>query len=190
MAQAARSVPFWTLCLAEFAVFFCLLTMIVHVVPHASDQGLAKTTAAAVLSTIGAVSMVGRIVMGTANDRIGGKRSLIFCFCLLIASLLWLQAADRAWMLFLFAVAYGFAHGGFFTVMSPTVAELFGTRSHGLLFGVVFFAGTLGGSIGPFLTGAIYDAFGSYRIAFFVLTGLAAAGLGLVLSLRPHRPAG
>ena len=187
LAQAAKMLPFWILCLAEFAIFFCLLTTIVHIVPHASDQGLEKTTAAAVLSTIGAVSMVGRIVMGTANDRIGGKRSLIFCFGLLIASFLWLQAADSAWMLFLFAVAYGFAHGGFFTVMSPTVAELFGTRSHGLLFGIVFFTGTLGGSIGPFLTGVIYDATGSYRLAFAVLTALAAAGLVMVLILRPQR---
>ena len=189
-AAAARTLSFWTLCFAEFTIFFCLLTTIVHIVPHASDQGLEKAVAAAVLSTIGAVSMAGRIVMGTANDRIGGKRSLVFCFILLIASFLWLQAADRAWMLFVFAVVYGFAHGGFFTVMSPTVAELFGTQSHGLLFGIVFFTGTLGGSIGPFLTGALFDATGSYHLAFGVLTALAATGLALVLSMRPHRQAG
>ncbi len=181
----ARTLSFWTLCLAEFAIFFCLLTTIVHIVPHARDQGLEPAAAAAILSTIGGVSILGRIVMGTANDGIGGKRSLIVCFIILIGSLVWLQLAVSAWMLFIFAIVYGFAHGGLFTVMSPTVAELFGTGSHGLLFGTVLFSGTIGGSIGPWLTGYIFDQTGSYRAAFIVLTALAVMGLVLVILLQP-----
>ena len=131
--------------------------------------------------------MIGRIAMGTANDRIGGKRSLIFCFIILIASLIWLQVASTAQMLFIFAVTYGFAHGGLFTVMSPTVAELFGTASHGLLFGMILFSGTIGGSIGPLLTGYIFDLTGSYRLAFMVLTAFAVLGLILITILRSPR---
>ena len=92
-------------------------------------------------------------------------------------------------MLFMFAVIYGFAHGGFFTVMSPTVAELFGTGSHGQLFGMVLFSGTLGGSAGPILTGYIYDVTGSYRLAFILLTALVAIGFLLVSFLRPTEDA-
>ena len=184
---AVRTLQFWTLCIAEFAIFFCLLTTIVHIIPHAQDQGLAPTVSAAVLSTIGGVSMLGRIVMGTANDGIGGKRSLIICFIILIGSLGWLQVADSALMLFIFAVIYGFAHGGLFTVMSPTVAELFGTGSHGLLFGMVLFSGTIGGSVGPLMTGYIFDLTGSYQAAFIVLTALAMMGLVLIISLRPPK---
>ncbi len=190
LRAAMRSVQFWTICMAEFSIFFCLLTTIVHIVPHSRDLGLQPGTAAAVLSTIGGISMLGRIVMGAANDRIGGKRSLIICFIVLISSLVWLQLAGTAWMLFFFAVIYGFAHGGCFTVISPMVAELFGTGSHGLLFGMVLFGGTLGGSIGPFLTGYIYDVTGSYGAAFIVLTVLAIIGLALVASLRPVKGAG
>lgn len=185
LGAAARTVQFWTLCLAEFAIFFCLLTTIIHIVPHARDQGLPPTIAAAVLSTMGAVSMLGRFVMGTINDRIGGKRSLLLCFIILISSLVWLQVSSRAWMLFVFAIVYGFAHGGLFTVMSPTIAEYFGTGSHGQLFGTVLFSGTIGGSIGPLLTGYIFDIIGGYRIAFLVLTALAVTGFLLICSLRP-----
>jgi MFS family permease len=124
-------------------------------------------------------------MMGVANDGIGGKRSLIICFIILIGSLGWLQVADSAWTLFIFAVIYGFAHGGLFTVMSPTVAELFGTGSHGLLFGMVLFSGTIGGSVGPLMTGYIFDLTGSYRAAFIVLTALAIMGLVLIILLRP-----
>jgi MFS family permease len=180
LQAAARTKQFWIICIAEFAIFFCLLTTIVHIIPHAQDKGLNPGVAAAVLSTIGAVSMLGRIIMGTINDKIGGRRSLITCFILLISSLLWLMLAASPWMFFLFAAIYGFAHGGFFTVMSPTIAELFGTRSHGLLFGTVLFCGTIGGAIGPLLTGYIFDTAGSYQIAFVILTVLSILGCLLI----------
>ncbi len=183
-----RTRQFWAINLAEFCSFFCLLTIVVHIVPHAIDQGLAPGTAAGVISAIGGMSIIGRLVLGTANDKIGGKRSLMICFMILFFSLIWLQAAGKAWMLFLFAVVYGFAHGGLFTVVSPTVAELFGTGSHGVLFGIVLFSGNVAGAISPILAGRIFDVNGSYRIIFFMLTVAAAIGFFLVTLLRPLSP--
>ena len=185
LKKAVRTGPFWILCMAEFTIFFCLLTMIVHIVPHATDLGLPPAIAAGVLATIGGVSMVGRISMGTANDKIGGKRSLTICFIILLCGLFWLQIAGTTWMLFLFAAVYGFSHGGFFTVMSPLVAELFGTGSHGLLFGLILFGGTIGGTVGPVLAGRMFDVTGSYQGVFWLLIGLALSGLVLITLLRP-----
>ena len=190
LRAVARTTQFWAMCGAEFASFFCLLTIVVHIVPHAMDLGLSPTTAAGVISAIGGMSMLGRIVMGTANDRIGGKRSLIICFIALLFSLIWLQMAREAWMLFLFAAIYGSAHGGLFTVVSPTVAELFGTGSHGVLFGIVVFSGNFGGAISPILAGYIFDVTGSYQLVFLLLTGMAAVGLVFLTILRPAQGAG
>jgi MFS transporter, OFA family, oxalate/formate antiporter len=188
--DAVRMIPFWIMSVTWFALFFCLMTIIVHIVPHARDLGLAPTTAAGVLSMIGGVSMAGRFVMGAAVDRIGGKRSMIICFIILVCGLILLQLASKAWMLFIVAGIYGFAHGGLFTVVSPTMAELFGTGSHGLLYGFVLFSGSLGGSFGPLLAGRIFDVTGSYRSVFIILTGLAVTGLILVTMLRSPRPSG
>ncbi len=190
LKAAARTRQFWIICIAEFAIFFCLLTIVVHIVPHALDLELNPPTAVGVLSTIGGVSLLGRIVMGTAIDKIGGKRSLIICFILLLCGLCWLQVASKAWMLFLFAVIYGVAHGGLFTVMSPTIAEFFGTASHGVLFGIVLASGTIGGAIGPLMAGVTFDTTGSYRIAFLLLTLLAVIGFVLILLLKPPREEG
>ena len=187
LRAAARTRQFWIICTAEFAIFFCLLTVIVHIVPHAMDLGLAPPAAVGVLSTIGCASMLGRIVIGTANDKIGGKRSLVICFILLLCGLFWLHVAQAAWMLFLFAVIYGFAHGGFFTVMSPTIAEFFGIGSHGLLYGIVLASGTIGGAAGPLMAGRTFDVTGSYRIAFYVLILLAVIGFALITLLKPPR---
>ncbi len=187
LRAAARTRQFWIICIAEFAIFFCLLTVIVHIVPHAMDLQLAPPTAVGVLSTIGGISMLGRIVIGTANDKIGGKRSMVICFILLLCGLFWLNVASKAWMLFLFAVIYGIAHGGFFTVMSPTIAEFFGTGSHGLLYGIVLASGTIGGAAGPLMAGRTFDVTGSYRIAFLVLILSAVIGFVLITLLQPPR---
>ncbi len=82
---------------------------------------------------------------------------------------------------------YGLAHGGFFTVVSPALAEYFGIAALGTVFGTVLFFGTLGGSLGPLLAGWMFDSTGSYTLAFGILAALAAVGLGLVISLRPPR---
>ncbi|MBW1766580.1 MAG: MFS transporter, partial [Deltaproteobacteria bacterium] len=130
---AIRTKQLWLISVAWFALLFCTLTIFLHIVPHAIDLGLSQTTAAGVISTIGAVSMLGRFSMGIINDRIGGKRSLIISTLIFICGLIWLQMARDAWMLFLFASIHGFAHGALYTIISLIVAELFGTKSHGVL---------------------------------------------------------
>lgn len=185
--EALGDRQFWTILLAFLAGVFSLMSIMLHIVPHATDIGIPATAAAGILSTIGGVSMVGRFVIGNAIDRIGNRTSMIVCCILLMAVLLWLQTADELWMLYLFAAAYGFTHGGFFTVISPIVAEYFGLRSHGLLFGITVFAGTVGGFLGPVFAGRIFDMTTSYRLAFWVCIVAAAVGLGLMLSLKPAK---
>ena len=55
--------------------------------------------------------------------------------------------------------------------------KLFGTNSHGLLFGLVLFSGTLGGSAGPLLAGFLFDQTGTYQIVLIVLALMAIFGL-------------
>ena len=107
--------------------------------------------------------------VGAGVDRFGGKRSMIFSFLPLVASLLAFLFIATPWVLFFAVALYGFAHGGFFTVVSPTVAEYFGLRAHGAIFGIILFCGVLAGSAGPLLAGRIFDLTGSYDPAFMTL---------------------
>jgi MFS family permease len=180
-----RTLQFWTICLLNLLLVFGLMSVMLHIVPHARDLGLPPMRAAGVLSTIGAVSMLGRFLSGLAIDRWGSKPVMAFCFILLLAALAWLQLAHRLWMLYCFAVVYGLAHGGFFTAISPLVAEWFGIRFHGALFGVVVFFGTTGGAVGPLMAGWLFDLSGSYRATFQIITAVAIVAWGLLLSLKP-----
>jgi MFS family permease len=186
MKEAIRSKTLWILCLAKFCDLFCLFTVVVHIVPFAVDQGMAPTSAAAVLSTIGGMSIVGRLLLGGAYDRFGARRSLLVCFIILAASLALLQFAESAWSLFLFAIIYGPAHGGFFTITSPSVAEYFGTRAHGTLFGLVVSCGTFGATLGPVVAGGLFDGLGSYSVAFALLLGFSLVGI-VVASMLPRQ---
>ena len=182
LKEALSKQQFWLLSLAKFADMFCLFTVILHIVPHGIDQGLPSTTAVMVLSAIGGCSILGRIFFGTMYDYFGARLSLIMCFSTLFLSLIILQIPFQLWLLFLFALIYGAAHGGFFAVASPSVADLFGIRAHGTIFGLIIFFGTLGGTIGPVIAGAMFDHTKSYEIAFLLLSGVAV--FGLILTSR------
>jgi len=185
LREAIHLRQFWVICAIYFLVLFCVNTILVHIAPHAEDLGISVTNAASIISIIGGASIVGRIMMGSAGDRIGNRLALIICFIILVTALFWLRLADELWMLYLFAVIYGVAHGGFLALISPTVAGLFGTSSHGVLLGIVFFSGTIGGAIGPILAGYIFDTASSYQLAFLICAAMSVTGTILASLLRP-----
>ena len=185
LREVLRTRQFRTICFANLTAGFCLMSILVHIVPHAQDLGASAPKAAGVLATIGGVSIFGRFLSGLAVDRVGSRVIMIICFILLMGGLLWLQVARELWMLYLFAVIYGISHGGIFTAISPMVAEYFGTTSHGALFGIVVFSGTIGGSIGPFLAGYIFDITSGYGPAFWLFTVTSVLGLFMIISLKP-----
>ncbi len=174
---------FWTLCAIQFLFLPTLTTIPLHIAVHGMDLGMSAATAAILLSMVGASSIVGRLTIGAFSDRIGGKRGFILCFLPLIASLVALLSITEPWLLFAAIALYGFGHGGLFTIVAPIIAELFGTRAHGAIFGAIVFFGTIGGALGPILTGWIFDITGSYDPAFMTLAGMAGLGLVLALSL-------
>ena len=185
LQEALRTRQFWTLCSVKLAIVFCLMTVVVHIVPLAREMQISSTRAAGILSIIGGVSMAGRFFSGLAIDRIGSKKVMIFCFVLLIAGFFWLQITTELWMLYLFALVYGLAHGGFFTSFSPIVAEFFGIKSHSALFGIAMFSGTFGGAIGPVVAGYVFDITGGYGGAIWICALVAVLGFMMIAFLKP-----
>ncbi|MEM7210436.1 MAG: MFS transporter [Pseudomonadota bacterium] len=183
-AQARQTRQFWTICAIQFLFFPTLTSVPLHLAVHGADLGMSATFAASLLSVMGAVSAAGRLLVGRFSDKIGGRNAYILCFVPLISALVLLVLVQDPNALFAVVALYGFAHGGFFTVVSPTIAESFGTKALGSIFGPVVFCGTLGGAISPILIGHVYDVQGSYQLGFATLAGLATLGLMLALTLK------
>jgi MFS family permease len=179
---------FWTLCAIQFLFLPTLTTVPLHIAVHGMDMGMTAGVAATLLSVTGAASILGRMTIGTVADRIGGRKSFILSLVPLIGSLLALLSIATPWPLFAAVALYGFGHGGLFTIVSPTIAEYFGLRVHGTIFGAVVFFGTIGGALGPILAGRVFDTTGSYALAFICLATMAALALALAVSLPAKRP--
>lgn len=183
ISKSRQTIAFKQLCLIQFLFFPTLMTIPTHIAVHGMDLGMTSAKAALFLTSIGGASIAGRLIVGSFLDRMGSKKAYVACFIPIIISLFALLNITQYEILFGFMALYGFGHGGFFAVVSPTVAAYFGMKEHGALFGTILFFGTISGSIGPILTGFVFDHFGSYEIAFWGLLGLMLAGLLLVLAL-------
>ena len=176
---------FWIVCAVYFLSGYTTQSILTHIVSYATDGGIALLQAASITSVIGVVSIAGRLTLGGAGDKIGNRKALIICFSFLTVSLVVLQVAHGLWMLYLFALIYGFGHGGFFAVMSPMVAELFGTKHQGINLGTVLFVQAVGAAFGPYITGYAFDTTGSYQFAFLILIAISAGALALSLLITP-----
>lgn len=185
LRETIHTWQFWTLCAMNLCIIFCVMIIIVHIVPYGRDLGISGARAAATLSIIGGVSMVSRFITGLVIDRIGSKKVMMLCLVILMVGLVWLLYANELWRLYVFAVIYGSAHGGIYTAISPIIAEFFGMRSHGVLFGIIFFSGNVGSAIGPVLAGYIFDTTSTYDWAFRICVAMSILGFLLLLSLKP-----
>jgi len=158
-----------------------LLLVSTHLVPHATDIGFSAGEAAIVLSLMGGMSIVGRVLMGRVSDSIGRKTTAIICSLLQAGAMIWLIWSQDLWMLYLFAVVYGFAYSGFISPVYALVGDTFGLRNIGVIMGVLDIGWAVGGAIGPAIGGLIFDVRNSYSMAFlmgaaamFILTLLVA----------------
>lgn len=175
---------FWIISVIFLFFLACLQTVMVHIVPHATDIGVPASNAAIILSVIGIVSIGSKIAMGGIADTIGNKRIMVIIIVLLLVSLMSLLLASKLSALYLFAVIFGIAYGGFAAVHAPLVAESFGLRAQGAIFGLAMFAGNAGGAIGSLVAGRIFDISGSYYWAFILCTILSIAAIVLSVLLK------
>lgn len=185
LGKAVRTWQLWLIFLMTLFIGFSMQTVMVHIVAHATDISISAAAAALIVSVIGIVSIGGKLVMGGMGDRSGNRYIVIIVFILAVLAFLWLRFANELWMLYLFAAVFGLQYGGYSAVLSPLVAEYFGLKSHGAIFGLVMFAMGTGGAVGPLITGRIFDISGSYDWAFILCAIINVAGLSLSIMLKP-----
>lgn len=180
IGEAAGTKTFWLLSLMNLMLGFTQLMIMVHLVPYVQEGfKLSPIIAATLLSSIGAVSIAGRLIMGAASDYIGRKRALAISTSIQGVMIIGFIASPSVWMLYLFAAIYGFGYGGNTPQFPALTGELFGLRRMGTILGTQTIFYGIGGALGPFLAGHIFDATGSYINAF----ALAAMAIFLTTTI-------
>lgn len=184
---------FWvlygTLVLSGFGCFVPL----VHIGPYAVDAGHPESFAVLLVSLIGLGSLIGRFAIGGIAHRLGTMASLALMYLGMALMLLLWWASTGAAALSLMATGFGICYGGFVATFPSAVMELFGARSVAGIIGCLYTAAGVGTLFGPPLTGAAFDATGSYAAPILgaaLLAFLAAAGIATLLRVPPPRAAG
>jgi MFS transporter, OFA family, oxalate/formate antiporter len=164
--------------------FFGVQIIMVHLVNYATDMGINPLTAATLISTVGAISIAGRLTTGVGADKIGLHNTLVMTRCFLVISFLCLIFSRTLWSFYLFAVIFGLCYGGEIPQIPLFVGKYWGTNGMATLMGLNAFITNIGGALGPWISGIIFDNTRSYQMAF--IAG-AIAGMGsliLILILR------
>ena len=188
LRQALATKSFRLLAFAVMVSSFTQQLVLVHLVPHATDVGFSPALAATFMSVMGVSNIAGKIVMGVISDRIGRRNSLIISFSLAAGMLFWLMIAHNTGGFYLFAVIYGFAYGSWIPMFPAIAGDLFGLGSLGAIYGAVMSSNSIGGALGPFLAGYIFDITQSYNYAFIIAAVLLITGIGALYFLHLPKP--
>ncbi|KAI1321607.1 hypothetical protein EDD11_003087 [Mortierella claussenii] len=125
------------------------------------DYGLSQGQGAMLNSFLNGASFFGRFAAGIFADRFGLVNLMLFCVIAsaLTTLVIWMFATSLP-VLLVYVILYGFAGGGFISLLAPVLAEQFGTSSLTILVGVTFGVNGFGSLTGTPIATAILSSLG------------------------------
>ncbi len=177
LGRAVRTARFWWIALGYLCGLYAWYAVQVHQTKYLVEIGFSPTDAAWALGFVSLVAVPGQIALGHLSDRIGREwvwtaGSLGFVLCYL--ALLLLRDSPTPALLYLMVVTQGMLGYGLTSVIGAIPAEIFEGPHYGGIFGTLMLASIAGGAAGPWVTGALHDATGSYTSAFWIAIGCSA----------------
>jgi sugar phosphate permease len=183
--EAVRSASFWKLSIAIMLTNLGSLAIIVHQIPFLTSQvDVSESFAAATVTAMTLLSLLGRLGLGQLADVMDKRRVLAISLGITALSLLLIATVYHPWQLLYALPVFALGFGGVIPVRPAFQAEYFGMRAFGAIQGLVFTIATLGALFGPVFAGWMYDQTDSYRLAFVILSLGSFAAVPLVLSIR------
>ncbi len=176
------------LCVAGIACCVAMSMPQVHLVAMCGDLGFGPARGAEMLSIMLACGIVSRLASGFVADRIGGLRTLIIGSTLQGVALLLFLPANGLVSLYLVSALFGLFQGGIVPSYAIIIREYFPASEAGTRVGLVVTATLLGMALGGWMSGAIYDATGSYTGAFLNGTAWNVLNVCIVAFLLLRRP--
>ncbi|HEX7384344.1 MAG TPA: MFS transporter [Burkholderiaceae bacterium] len=176
------------LCVAGVACCVAMSMPQVHIVAYCGDLGYGPARGAEMLSLMLGLGIVSRLVSGAISDRIGGLRTLLLGSLLQGVALLMFLPSTGLVSLYVVSALFGLFQGGIVPSYALIVRETFGASQAGTRVGAVLTATLFGMALGGWMSGAIFDASGSYRLAFVngIAWNLLNVAIVVFLLMREH----
>jgi MFS family permease len=170
--EMLKAPPLWAIALIFGAMGCVFSAVMLHLFGHLLDIGIDAGRAAWVLSATALFSALGKPVIGWMSDYFGARVTIWMALIVQGLALLLFASAETLPVALLAACTYGFGFSGMSPLRTFAISTALGSTSFGTANGVLRIVELpLVMSASP-LAGFIYDATGSYRIAFLILSGL------------------
>lgn len=188
LAEAVGHRSYMLLVIGFFTCGFQLFFISVHLPAYLVDRGLTVTVGAWTLAVIGLFNIVGSLSAGWLSDRLP-KRYILSTIYLTrsVAIFAFITLPPSALSSVIFGAVMGLL---WLSTVPPTnglVAIMFGTRWLTMLAGVAFFSHQVGGFLGVWLGGVLFERTGSYNAIWWVaiLLGVLSAIINLPIVEKP-----
>jgi MFS family permease len=185
-ADAVRTAPFWQIFGGLFACGFSMNLLGTHGMPMLMDHSFDAMTSSLGIGLIGLVAIVGTQALGRVADRLQRRNILAMIYAIRGLGFFALLLVGTQWQLYGTATIGGLVWAGSIALSSAILADVYGVRLVGILYGWAYLGHQLGAMLSSWLGGWAYETFGSHWVAFGSagLLLLAAAVVSLQLPLR------
>lgn len=181
----AFQILFWSYFICGYTTSGVIET---HFIPYAAVCGFSPVTSASAYGLLSAINLGGMILAGWLTDRVNRPMLLGGIYLVRAVSFVILVnvGADLQTLLF-FAVLFGLVDYSTVPVTASLVASHIGVRVMGLAFGLISAGHQIGGAIGAYFGGILYDNFAGYDWVWWSSMALAAVA-GLMVFLLKNDP--
>lgn len=191
LTEAFQHRSYVLLVLGFFTCGFQLAFITVHLPAYLKDAGLSATVGGWTLAVIGLANAFGSLTSGWLSTRMSKRWLLAWIYLgrsVAIAAFILVPATPVTSILF--GISIGLLWLSTVPPTSSLVMLMFGTRYMAMLYGFAFFSHQVGGFLGVWLGGLLYEINGNYSMVWWlsVVLGLASALINLPIKEQPvHR---
>lgn len=155
-----------------------------HIVNHATRQGIEASDAALLLSVLGIAASLGSLAWGGIADRFGPAQALKGLA--VVQAVLWIVVIQQSGFVALATLValLSICGGGVHPAVCSVVARVYGQAHFGAVLGRVTLLVTPFNFLAAPVAGMLFDLDGSYAKAFYLMAGLNALALVLLLLLQ------
>jgi sugar phosphate permease len=181
--DAIRTRTFWILTFCAMTTFYCILAAQAHMVLHLKGMGWPIEKAASGVGTLFTMGLVGKFAIGYLADKIERRVVFLTNIAIMLVGALLLASMKEA-LLWPFILIFGLGWGGLYTMLQLTCMDSFGTRAGGKILGTITVLDAIGGGLGIWITGVLFDRSKSYETAFALIAALVFLAFLAALALQ------
>jgi MFS family permease len=155
---------------ASYALYWGIAGYMVmaHQVRFLQDKGFSSAFSASIFALLGVMIFFGQL-SAFLSDWFGREKTHTLATCLSLGglgALLGINDTSQVWLLYAFALLFGYGGGLATPVTYAASADIFHGRHFGTVGGLLLGGMGVGSVLGPWLGGYLFDISGSYKFAF------------------------